>query len=100
MLSIHNNQTKINNRWDHIQQPVHGVNQQADMLRLLAALDEGWQILEAANYLAHGTNAEDRGYLLTLFNPQRRLTRECNVKSSPSMDSLLHVQGVLTFPRD
>ena len=82
------------NLWDCYQQPVHSANHQADTLRLLAALDEGWQILEAANYLAHGINDEDRGFLLTLYHPQRGLTREWSVTNSSSMNNLLAFEGV------
>ena len=79
----------IGKRWERIQQPVHGSGHAADYLRLLAALDEGWQIIEAADLLAHGTNAEGRGYLLTLMHPRRLLTREWNVIRSPEIDLLL-----------
>jgi hypothetical protein len=81
-------------RWDAMQQPVHGSAHTADYLRLLAALDEGWQIVEAADMLAHGTNAEGRGYLLTLMHPRRSLTREWNVMRSPEMDALLAYEVV------
>lgn len=81
-------------RWEGLQQPVHGSAHTADYLRLLAALDEGWQIAEAAELLAHGTNAEGRGYLLTLMHPRRRLTREWNVMRSPEIDRLLAYEAV------
>lgn len=94
MLAIQTDTTNIFNAWEQVQQPVHGANQQADTLRLLAALDEGWQIQEVANYLAHGTNAEGRGYLITLYHPQRRITREWSVLLSSSIDALLAFEGV------
>lgn len=81
--------TKVGTRWEHLQQPVHGSAHSADYLRLLAALDDGWQILEAADLLAHGVNAEGRGYTLTLMHPQRHLTREWNTLRSPEIDALL-----------
>jgi hypothetical protein len=86
------NENYLFNPWERLQQPVHGASQQADVLRMLAALDEGWQILDVANYLAHGSNAEGRGYLLTLYHPQRRMTRECNVGYSAGMEALLATQ--------
>ena len=58
MLITTDTQTNATQAWERIQQPVHSSNQQPETLRLLAALDEGWQILEAANYLARGQNAE------------------------------------------
>ena len=95
MLSTKYNDQIINtNHWDRLQQPVHGASQQADTLRLLAALDEGWQIQEAAQYLAHGSNAEGSGYLLTLYNPKRRLTREWNAARSEDLDAILAFEGV------
>jgi len=89
MLTALNPTTQIGSRWERIQQPVHGTAHKADHLRLLAALDEGWQIVEAAEFLAHGSNAEGRGYLLTLMHPRRLLTREWTVMRSPEIDSLL-----------
>ena len=94
MLDTNYTRTDSYNSWEQLQQPVHGASQQADTLRLLAALDEGWQIQEVANYLAHGLNAEGRGYLITLYHSQRMLTREWNVALSPSMDALLAFEGI------
>lgn len=89
MLNIFNHTMQVGSRWERIQQPVHGSAHAADYLRLLAALDEGWQIVEAADMLAHGTNAEGRGYVLTLMHSRRLLTREWNVMCSPEIDLLL-----------
>ena len=89
MLNTLNTTMQIGTRWDCLQQPVHGNAHAADYLRLLAALDEGWQIVEAADMLAHGTNAEGRGYLLTLMHSRRFLTREWSVMRNPEVDSLL-----------
>ncbi len=89
MLNTLNATMQVGARWERIQQPVHGTAHAADYLRLLAALDEGWQIVEAADMLAHGANAEGRGYLLTLMHPRRLLTREWNVMRSPEIDLLL-----------
>jgi hypothetical protein len=94
MLNTVNAMRKPGARWEGLQQPVHGSAHTADYLRLLAALDEGWQIAEAAEMLAHGSNAEGRGYLLTLMHPRRRLTREWNVMRSPEMDRLLAYEVV------
>jgi hypothetical protein len=68
-----------------------------DYRRLLAALDEGWRIMEAAKFLAHGRNAEGRGYLLTLAHPRLMLTREWDVAGSPEMDELLAFESVPGF---
>ena len=98
MLNTQNATLHIGTLWDSIQQPVHGSSHAADHLRLLAALpapvpqvqvDEGWQIVEAADMLAHGKNAEGRGYLLLLMNPRRLLTCEWSVMHSPEVDALL-----------
>lgn len=97
MLSTLNNKTEFSNRWERVQQPVHGSGQKADELRLLAALDEGWQIVEIADYLAHGNNAEGRGYLLTLFNQNQLQTREWSIARTPKIDSLLAFEGVPGF---
>jgi hypothetical protein len=97
LFTTQNDQTNTINRWELLQQPVHGTCQHADTLRLLAALDEGWQIQEAAIYLAHGSNAEGLGYLLTLYHPHLRLTREWNTVHSADLDALLAFEGVPGF---
>jgi hypothetical protein len=94
MLNTQNTPLKTTQRWERLQQPVHGSAHSSDYLRLLAALDEGWRILEAADFLAHGQNAEGRGYLLTLAHPRLLLTREWDVARSPEMDTLLAFEGV------
>jgi hypothetical protein len=94
MLNSSNYHSETTPRWESLQQPVHGSGHSSDYLRLLAALDEGWQVLEAAEFLAHGKNAEGCGYLLTLAHPQRRLRREWDVARSPEMDALLAFEGV------
>ena len=94
MLTLLDKQIQNTIHWESLQQPVHGASQQADSLRLLAALDDGWQIQEAASYLAHGRNAENCGYLLTLYHPQRKLTRELSMIHSLSLDALLVFEGV------
>lgn len=43
------------------------------------ALHKGWQILETAEYLAHGKNTEGKGQLFTLYNPRLSMTRELYV---------------------
>jgi hypothetical protein len=97
MLTITNHEIESQNRWERLQQPVHGSAQSADTLRLLAALDAGWQITETADYLAHGLNAEGRGYLLTLFHPRLHLTREVNAARNPEIDALLAFECVPCF---
>jgi hypothetical protein len=97
MLHTSNKHTEHSTRWERIQQPVHGTDSPSDYLRLLAALDEGWQIVEVAYLLAHGSNAEGRGYLLTLMHSHRLLTREWNVMRSPEVDALLAFEGVPGF---
>ena len=97
MLNIQNTPLKTAQRWERLQQPVHGSAHSADYLRLLAALDEGWRILEAADFLAHGQNAEGRGYLLTLAHPRLLLTREWDVERSPEVTALLAFEGVPGF---
>ena len=89
MLNTLNATSHIGTLWDSIQQPVQDSTHAADHLRLLAALDEGWQIMKVADLLAHGRNAEGRGYLLVLMNPRRLLTCEWNVMHSSEMDALL-----------
>jgi hypothetical protein len=98
MLNTSNKPIELSTRWDHTQQPIHGTGYStSDYLRLLAALDEGWQIGEVAEILAHGANAEGRGYMLTLMHPRRLLTREWSVMRSPEVDALLAFERVPGF---
>jgi len=97
LITTSNHYVETQTHWESLQQPVHGSSQPADTLRLLAALDAGWQIAETADYLAHGLNAEGRGYMLTLFHPRLLLTREWEVARSPEMDELLSFEGVPGF---
>jgi hypothetical protein len=87
-------------RWESLQQPVHGSGRCSDdYLRLLAALDEGWQIVESADFLAHGTNTEGQGFLLTLMHPRRHLTREWSLVRSLEVETLLAFEGVPGFSK-
>jgi hypothetical protein len=93
MLITTNNRNNLFNQWEGLQQPMHGNHHQADTMRLLAALDEGWQILETANYLAHGLNAEGLGYLLTLYNPKLGQTRELSIVHNQDIEAILKFEG-------
>jgi hypothetical protein len=97
MLNTHNYQPKVTPRWESSQQPAQGSEQSSDYLRLRTALDEGWRILEVTNFLAHGKNAEGRGYLLTLAHPRLSLVREWNVARRPEIVALLALEGVPGF---
>jgi hypothetical protein len=95
MLNSQNTPLENNTRrWERLQQPVHGSGLAAEYLRLLAALDEGWSILEMADFLAHGKNAEGRGYLLTLAHSRPMRTRKWEVAHSPEMEALLACEAV------
>ena len=95
MLIAQNIQIQNPTIWESLQQPVHGTRNQSSSLRLLSALDEGWQIQEVASYLAHGYNAESIGYLLTLYHPMRNQTREIDVPQSRDIDEILKLDGSL-----
>jgi hypothetical protein len=97
MLNTSNTLFETARRWESLQQPMHGSGCPSDYLRLLAALDEGWQIMDTAEYLARGNNADGCGYQLTLIHPRRLLTREWDVMRSPEMDALLAFECVPGF---
>lgn len=97
MLNPLNNEIDYSTRWERTQQPVHGTGNPSDYLRLLAALDEGWRILEVADLLAHGKNAEGRGYLITLAHPRLLQTREWGAARTPEITALLAFEGVPGF---
>lgn len=86
--------------WESLQQPIHGSGRSSDdYLRLLAALDEGWQIVASADFLTQGSNAEGRGFWLTLMHPRQRLTREWRVTRSLEVEKLLAFEGVPGFSK-
>jgi hypothetical protein len=61
--------------WSSLQQPLHATTLPEDYLRLLAALDDGWQILEAARLSARG----EQGLCSTICSAQsscRMLVRQ------------------------
>ncbi|HEY3310050.1 MAG TPA: hypothetical protein VGK00_00285 [Anaerolineales bacterium] len=89
MLHTITKQSNKRGSWELMRKPLNQVDAQADTHRLTAKLNEGWQILETASYLAHGRNTEGNGYLLTLYHPRLGLSREWSVKRSPEMDALL-----------
>lgn len=99
MLNTSNMLSETVYRWESLQQPIHGSGYPADYLRLLAALDEGWQIMNATEYLAQGNNTGGCAYLLVLTHPGRPLTREWDVMHSPEVEALLVFEDVPGFPR-
>ena len=92
MLNLHNQQTEIS--WAGLHQQAHATDLPADYLRLLAALDEGWQIAEASYLLAHGRNNEGRAYQLTLIHQTKPIVREMTVAQNLKVDALLEHEGV------
>ena len=57
-------------------------------------LQDGWIISEAARVLAHGTNNENGGYILTLADPRGLFIRETFVPRSADVDEILKRQRV------
>jgi hypothetical protein len=84
------NHFNLHTRWEGLQQPVHGSARRADTLRLLAALDEGWQIRATAETRTHDRQDERHGYRLTLVHPRRAQTLELNLHASPEVQALLN----------
>jgi hypothetical protein len=80
--------------WSSLQQPVHSITLPADYLRLLAALDDGWQILEATRLSARGKTGLDQYYLLTLTDPVRMLVRQTTLQKNDQIDDLLERERV------
>ena len=79
-----------------------GQNQLSELSRATAmdfrgiqvSLREGWIIVEAVDLLAHGTNDEGRGYLLTLMQPHKLLTQKVSIRKSSEVDMLLEHETV------
>jgi len=80
--------------WSSLQQPVHATSVAADYLRVLSALDDGWQVVEALRILASGKNDEGSSYLLSLMHPQRMQTRSLLVRASAQIKQLLEAERV------
>jgi hypothetical protein len=60
-----------------------------DVLTLKTELTNGWNILEATNFLARGNNNEDSGYLITLFHPNKLLTKDFLVNNGADVQTIL-----------
>lgn len=80
--------------WSSLQRPLHATNLAEDHLRLLAALDDGWQILEAARLSARGEQGLGEYYLLTLTHPARMLVRQTTLRKNGQIDELLEHERV------
>ena len=92
-MLISDNQ-KTETTWAGILHPAHATDLPADYLRLLTALDEGWQIAEASHLLAHGRNNEGRAYQLTLIHQTKPIVRGMTVAQNLKVDALLEHEGV------
>ncbi len=93
-MLVSDNSIQYVHSWEQLQQATYSTKSQAETSQLLAALDEGWQIQETATYLAHGSNAEELGYLLTLYHPRRNRIQEMNVDHGPGIEAILAMQAV------
>jgi hypothetical protein len=80
--------------WSSLQQPLHATALPEDYLRLLAALDEGWQILEVARLSARRAQGLSEHYLLTLTHPARMLARQTTLRKNGQIDGLLEREHV------
>jgi len=77
-----------------LQQPLHPKTLPEDYSQLLAALDDGWQILEAARLSAQSRTGLDEYYLLTLTHPARMLVRQTMLSKNEPIDKLLERECV------
>jgi hypothetical protein len=80
--------------WSSLQQPLHATTLPEDYLRLLAALDDGWQIIEAARLSARGEQGLCEYYLLALNHPARMLVRQTRLRKNGQIDELLEHERV------
>jgi hypothetical protein len=59
------------------------------MSKMKEALNSGWTIADVATVLAHGKNDEGRGFLVTLMEPKKHLSRQVYLPYSPDTERLL-----------
>ena len=69
-------------------------NPDIEAKNLTAFLNEGWQLLEFANFLARGANQEGGGYLVKMYHPARQLSKECTIPRNQEIESLFSHQAV------
>ena len=74
--------------WSSLRQPLRATALSDDYLQLLAALDDGWQLLEAARLSARGEQGLNEYYLLTLTHPARMLVRQTTLRRNGQVDGL------------
>ncbi|GAB4480421.1 MAG: hypothetical protein OHK0031_01560 [Anaerolineales bacterium] len=79
--------------WNRLQEPAHASANPADFLLLLSALDDGWQILEAARWTPGSAFASDL-CLVTIFHPRALLTRTVSLRRSAEVDALLKNESI------
>lgn len=90
--------TDMEHVWNKLQELARKGQKPADHLLFLAALDEGWRIVETVR-LDPFTATRSGAYLLTLFHPQRLLSSQIIVERSEEIDRLLLEEDVTVVNR-
>jgi len=82
----------VSDSWEFLQQPMPPTLTHAGCLRLLAALDLGWQI-EAPVYLRpRGDKAGERVYHFILRQPSTSALRLMTLPPSPTLEKLIRAE--------
>ncbi len=80
--------------WNNYQQPIHAPHQHSGLMRLLAALDSGWQIISPAEILT--CHNEFGGQLLQVYlgHPTTSVQRELILPLNREVEQFLGEENI------
>lgn len=84
--------------WSGLDRVVQPVQARTEVLSLLSALDEGWEIVETI-HLTPFSQSDVNAYVLTLFHPKRLMTNMITLTSCEEAQDLLRFEAVTVVNR-
>jgi len=80
--------------WNRLQEPARpAAGTPADVLLLLSALENGWEILDATLW-RHPSNEPSDLYSVTVFHPRALITRSLTLRNTPQAQKLLKNEAI------
>jgi hypothetical protein len=80
--------------WSNLRRGARSEGSSVSYLCLVAALDSGWQIREAAQVPGHGHNGANSYLLVRLSHPTRNLESELTLEKTAHAEALLREHRV------
>jgi hypothetical protein len=85
-------------RWNRLQEPARPASKPADLMRLLSALDSGWQILGPVNVLRCFDPEDGLVYEIMLCNFITSEVRELHLACQESVENFLREENIAILP--